>query len=58
MHALHPPARLGPRFTARVQGAEAPFYTTPEEGEEFELEQVGVNKIIFSLFFLVFFMYI
>jgi hypothetical protein len=31
------------RFSAKVQGAEAPFYTTPEEGEEFELDQVRAS---------------
>lgn len=27
------------RFAARVQGAEQPFYTTADEGEEFTLDQ-------------------
>ena len=30
------------RITAKVKGADAAFYSSPEEGEEFELEKVQV----------------
>lgn len=35
VHAHPPPGR----FSARVQGAEQPFYITADEGEEFTLDQ-------------------